>query len=153
MSVSIPSPRDWPEDAAHENGSYLCRCLSCKQTFTGYKRRQCCKVCANAMAETRAERVRLLEAANLSPTHWELMTHEEIGNMHRVYGDLSLQLTVERVIRRKLDNALTHTLATTSPRPGHRRLEVTDALEASRQLDTAPSLAQPEQVKPSEGHG
>ena len=41
------NPKDWPEDFAHENGEYYCRCYVCNETFTGYKRRVICKECAN----------------------------------------------------------------------------------------------------------
>lgn len=37
--------RNWPEDAAHENGNYLNRCVACKQTFVGHKRRAVCREC------------------------------------------------------------------------------------------------------------
>lgn len=36
---------DWPEDSAHENGNYLCRCSFCERTFIGHKRRVICKKC------------------------------------------------------------------------------------------------------------
>lgn len=39
------SPRDWPEDSAHENGNYLNSCCGCKLTFIGHKRRVVCHVC------------------------------------------------------------------------------------------------------------
>lgn len=41
-----PSPRDWEEDWAHNNGQYLCRCMWCKLMFMGHKRRVTCRVCA-----------------------------------------------------------------------------------------------------------
>jgi len=44
--IVIASPRDWTEDATHENGQYQCRCTSCGQMFIGHKRRVTCKVCA-----------------------------------------------------------------------------------------------------------
>jgi hypothetical protein len=37
---------DWPEDFAHENGEYMCRCVHCEHIFFGHKRRVSCKVCA-----------------------------------------------------------------------------------------------------------
>lgn len=40
-------PRDWSEDAGHENGSYDNVCTSCKRVFTGHKRRVTCKECAH----------------------------------------------------------------------------------------------------------
>lgn len=45
-----PSDRDWPEDAAHENGQYQCQCVTCKEYFIGNKRRQLCKKCADEAA-------------------------------------------------------------------------------------------------------
>jgi hypothetical protein len=39
------TPRDWPEDAAHENGRYYCICIYCTKVFTGRKRRIVCKLC------------------------------------------------------------------------------------------------------------
>lgn len=40
--------RSWPEDYAHENGSYFCCCCNCGRQFQGHKRRVVCKVCAAA---------------------------------------------------------------------------------------------------------
>ncbi len=40
------SPRDWPEDFDDDNGCYWCRCVKCGESFTGYKRRVVCKLCA-----------------------------------------------------------------------------------------------------------
>lgn len=39
------NPKDWPEDFSHENGNYMCRCVSCKGDFVGHKRRVVCKQC------------------------------------------------------------------------------------------------------------
>ena len=39
-------PRDWIEDASHENGNYQCKCSTCGNLFVGYKRRVICKSCA-----------------------------------------------------------------------------------------------------------
>jgi hypothetical protein len=39
------SSRDWPEDFPGENGNYTNRCIFCKQTFVGHKRRMVCKEC------------------------------------------------------------------------------------------------------------
>lgn len=41
------SPRDWPEDAPHEDGKCFLICCECKLGFTGYKRRVACKKCTN----------------------------------------------------------------------------------------------------------
>ncbi len=38
-------PRDFPEDASHENGRYMCYCLLCDRNFYGHKRRVVCKLC------------------------------------------------------------------------------------------------------------
>lgn len=40
--------RDWPEDAAHENGQYQCICATCGASFVGHKRRVQCKACAQS---------------------------------------------------------------------------------------------------------
>jgi hypothetical protein len=40
------NPRDWQEDAGHENGQYWCRCGSCGESFVGHKRRATCRECA-----------------------------------------------------------------------------------------------------------
>lgn len=37
---------DWPEDFSHENGNYLCQCLTCGVHFQGHKRRVTCKWCS-----------------------------------------------------------------------------------------------------------
>lgn len=39
---------DWPEDAAHENGNYECRCSKCGVHFIGHKRRTICRLCATS---------------------------------------------------------------------------------------------------------
>jgi hypothetical protein len=44
-------PRDWQEDADHENGGYQCECVHCKATFYGHKRRVVCKQCAERPTE------------------------------------------------------------------------------------------------------
>ena len=41
---------DWPEDAAHENGNYMCMCSHCGAQFIGHKRRVTCKTCAGLSA-------------------------------------------------------------------------------------------------------
>lgn len=47
----LEKKRSWPEDFEHENGEYQCTCAACDNTFVGYKRRSCCKICANKIAE------------------------------------------------------------------------------------------------------
>lgn len=55
-AVQVPTmPGNWPEDASHENGDYECRCVTCKQTFYGHKRRVVCKVCASPNAAVRVD--------------------------------------------------------------------------------------------------
>jgi hypothetical protein len=39
---------DWIEDAAHENGQYFGKCLSCGTDFIGHKRRHACRKCQKA---------------------------------------------------------------------------------------------------------
>ena len=36
---------DWPEDFAHENGQYVNKCIRCRESFIGHKRRATCKRC------------------------------------------------------------------------------------------------------------
>jgi len=43
-----PSDRDWVEDFTHENGNYMCQCVTCKEFFYGHKRRYRCKLCSDA---------------------------------------------------------------------------------------------------------
>lgn len=43
--------RGWPEDAAHENGSYQNKCCHCGEMFIGHKRRVSCKPCSNKKPE------------------------------------------------------------------------------------------------------
>lgn len=47
--------RDWPEDYAHENGSYWNRCCLCSNNFIGYKRRIVCKLCEFTVKETKSD--------------------------------------------------------------------------------------------------
>ena len=52
---------DWSEDFEHENGDYNCQCIDCGQTFTGHKRRNICKVCADeTITVNKKEYTRLL---------------------------------------------------------------------------------------------
>lgn len=44
-SFEPEDPRSFPEDAHHENGQYMCYCLSCCRNFYGHKRRIVCKLC------------------------------------------------------------------------------------------------------------
>jgi DNA-directed RNA polymerase subunit RPC12/RpoP len=59
-------PRDWREDAAHENGDYQRGCIRCGKLFIGHKRRVVCRACAHRKPPlvTRAmRRFRALAAA------------------------------------------------------------------------------------------
>lgn len=38
--------RNWDEDFTHENGDYLCQCVTCGKPFIGHKRRVVCRSCA-----------------------------------------------------------------------------------------------------------
>jgi hypothetical protein len=42
---------DWPEDAGHENGCYMCTCCACGRSFMGHKRRVTCRLCSAPAAE------------------------------------------------------------------------------------------------------
>lgn len=44
--------RDWPEDAAQENGKYYCICGRCGEQFLGHKRRGICKCCDQWLKRT-----------------------------------------------------------------------------------------------------
>ena len=94
-------PRNWTEDADHENGRYLCRCTTCKQPFIGHKRRVTCKVCADRDSAVAAERGAWLHEHN-APKDWVIYTLAEIQRMHAEWSDLLLQLNVERNLRREL---------------------------------------------------
>lgn len=50
-----PTAHDWTEDFEHENGMYHCKCITCKSTFVGHKRRIECKVCAAPILEFQGE--------------------------------------------------------------------------------------------------
>jgi len=51
--IRPPGPRDWPEDAERDddNGCYQNRCILCKETFIGHKRRAVCKECETMSAD------------------------------------------------------------------------------------------------------
>lgn len=103
-SIFTPTPRDWPEDATTDpdNGAYLCQCLSCDNTFIGYKRRMCCKVCATEMRKVSDERAALVLKAGLSPDDWVLMTQIEVTKMHGFYAGQVLKLGEEKETRKEL---------------------------------------------------
>jgi hypothetical protein len=107
MNPAAPSPRDWPEDFAHENGCYLHICCHCHERFTGHKRRVVCKACADAGATENQRREGLLTAAGLSPVEWALATPAEMHRIHGEYAGLLLDLYVERKQRRELAAAFT----------------------------------------------
>ncbi len=48
--------RDFPEDAAHENGNYYNTCVTCDESFIGHKRRYTCRVCMLKIQPPKAER-------------------------------------------------------------------------------------------------
>jgi hypothetical protein len=48
--------RSFHEDAPLENGVYYNDCVNCGRSFTGYKRRTLCKVCAAPSAGGEGER-------------------------------------------------------------------------------------------------
>lgn len=135
--LDIASPRDWPEDYAHENGCYLRTCCACHQTFTGYKRRMVCKVCANAGAAENQCREALLTATGLSPTEWALTTPGEMMSIHGKYASLLLELSEERDLRRELAAAFTR-LSTCQERGAHPHYAIVDGREVvaeSERLD------------------
>ena len=35
----------WPEDIERKCNNYMCKCVNCKETFTGHKRRHICFSC------------------------------------------------------------------------------------------------------------
>ncbi len=120
-NASGESTRDWPEDAAHENGRYRCSCVICKQSFVGHKRRVICRACHVARAEEVIRREGILMDANLLPDRWVLMTVEELVKERAAYANLHLELMVERNLRRDLAEALQRILtaaANSTPVPG-----------------------------------
>lgn len=53
---------DWQEDFSLENGNYRCKCLLCGNYFMGYKRRVCCKICAeNSIADKKNEAIEFVK--------------------------------------------------------------------------------------------
>lgn len=45
MDLPPPTPRDWSEDASHENGQYLNQCPRCCHHFYGHISRRLCRTC------------------------------------------------------------------------------------------------------------
>lgn len=43
--MTPPYSKSWPEDFAHENGNYNCKCSTCSSEFIGHKRRFTCREC------------------------------------------------------------------------------------------------------------
>ena len=69
---SAPEPiRDWPEDAAHENGNYQNECVTCGRLFTGHKRRVLCRACADPVAPVGVEHAARRAATYLDHTNVE----------------------------------------------------------------------------------
>ncbi len=59
------NPEDWTEDYAHENGNYMCLCVTCGKRFCGHKRRVTCRVCAQPEPVAGAAPVTVQEAARV----------------------------------------------------------------------------------------
>lgn len=55
------SERDWVEDFPHENGMYQNKCIYCKESFIGYKRRCVCKICNKNIQENVKQNQKLVE--------------------------------------------------------------------------------------------
>lgn len=100
------SPGDWPEDFAHDNGCYRCTCSTCARSFTGYKRRLMCKICAEIAASEATLREGLIRKAGLDPAQWLLVTPTERARDMGAVGQLVLEANVERNLRRELAAAL-----------------------------------------------
>lgn len=99
MNPLTPSPRDWPEDFAHENGNYLCRCVGCHETFHGHKRRYICHVCADQDAAKAKHRAEWL-TAHKAPLDWVVLTSGEIAQIRADYANQLLRVHVlEKVLR------------------------------------------------------
>lgn len=142
-SIFTPTSRDWIEDFARENGSYLCRCCYCKETFIGYKRRVVCKSCHDADQAKAKERGEWLAKHN-APADWVIVTMDELRGTRKEYADLLLRFHVEQNLRRKLAAALKVADQTNSNvaywgHPGRHR-DVSQALLAdSEKLDEVKS--------------
>ncbi len=129
------SPRDWTEDAAHENGSYLCRCVHCHEVFTGHKRRAVCKACHTRDAETAKARAEWLHAHN-APKDWVILTIDEVRAMHAQYADLLLRYHVEAKLRRESVAAIVRindAAAIFAPKRGALHYPIEDAMEIVRE--------------------
>ncbi len=99
MTLLSPSPRDWTDDFAHENGNYLRRCVGCHETFQGYKRRVVCKVCSEADAAEAKRRAEWLTVHG-APLNWTILTIEEARETHADYANQLLRVHVlEKVLR------------------------------------------------------
>ncbi|MEK7945764.1 hypothetical protein WKR98_13490 [Pigmentiphaga sp. YJ18] len=99
------SPRDWIEDAGHENGNYQCKCTDCGQTFMGHKRRVVCKVCAQVPTHL-LERLRYhatdtMNTAFSRSTMTEALQYLEAAQAPTANGD-ALDAARWRYMRRKL---------------------------------------------------
>lgn len=129
-----PSPRDWPEDATHENGSYQCRCCVCHEIFIGHKRRVVCHVCSDrdeAEAKRRAEWLH----AHGAPSNWTVHTIEEVRAMRADYADLLLRLHVERKVRRAMADAMSDIDDIRPQYPDSKGGKAWAALDESQKLD------------------
>ena len=79
-------PRDWPEDAEHENGNYYCECCHCGESFLGHKRRVSCHKCVDDNAA---------RWAKLTPAEKEEETRKTIAAIQKFYAERD-----ERVLKR-----------------------------------------------------
>lgn len=129
-----PSLRDWPEDAAHENGCYLCRCVVCHETFTGHKRRVVCHECTDR-SEAEAKRRAEWLTAHDAPKDWVIMTTDEVRKQWADYSDLLLCYHVEQKVRRELAVLLDDLASDHFTRPEHWSDSIKAVLKASDDLD------------------
>jgi len=47
------SPKNWVEDYKDGHNQYICKCVKCKESFYGYKRRIVCKECESRAIQSK----------------------------------------------------------------------------------------------------
>ncbi len=114
MSRITPSPHDWPEDFADDNGCYYHVCIHCDTQFTAHKRRpNVCRVCHNTDATEAKRRAEWLDTHH-APKDWVVLTKDEVA---KTKADLVKLVWDNSEMKRALEDIHTtaHCLAKAGP--------------------------------------
>ena len=77
------SPKNWVEDYKDGHNQYICKCVKCKESFYGYKRRIVCKECeSRAIQSKKITKSEVKELISLSDEFDNLIQSKEPQAKH-----------------------------------------------------------------------